>query len=100
MVLLDRAKIHQAKAVLQWVRENRSKIILEFLPAYAPEMNPDEWFWGHMKYRRLALFCPKNTQELKEQVLKNYRSIRRRPRLLRSFLNASGLDWSNIKMIT
>lgn len=100
IVLLDRAKIHRAKTLLAWVRENRSKVILEFLPTYAPEMNPEEWFWGHMKYRKLALFCPRNTHELKEQVLKSYRSIRRRPRLLQSFLKASALDWSNIKMVS
>ena len=35
-------------------------IQLEFLPPYAPELNPVEYLWAHWKQREMPNFCPKD----------------------------------------
>lgn len=89
---VDGATIHRAAQVKEVLGEFRDRLWLERLPPYAPEMNPDEWFWSHMKYKELANFCPKDVHELKQEVQKAARRVQRRPALIRSFIAASGLS--------
>jgi transposase len=37
---------------------------VEFLPAYAPELNQTEYIWGRLKQHEVANICPKNLGEL------------------------------------
>jgi transposase len=41
---------------------------VEWLPAYAPELNPDEQVWNHSKYSQLANFIADNVEHLAEAV--------------------------------
>ena len=63
------------------------------LPAYAPELNPDEWVWAHLKAHELRGLCPDSGAELMAAVRQGFRRIRRRPRLIRSFFHASKLSF-------
>jgi transposase len=36
----------------------RERLWLEFVPAYAPELNPLEYLWSHWKQHELPNFCP------------------------------------------
>lgn len=56
VVILDRASIHRAKAVKAFL-EKEPRLEVHHLPAYAPECNPIEWLWAHVK-RQLANLCP------------------------------------------
>lgn len=89
---VDGATIHRTAEVKGVLEEYRGRLWLERLPPYAPEMNPDEWFWSHMKYKELANFCPKDAHELKRGVQKAARRVQNRPGLIRSFIAASGLS--------
>lgn len=42
-LIVDRLPAHMAKKVREWVDANRDHIQLFYLPAYSPELNPDEW---------------------------------------------------------
>ena len=42
-LIVDNLQVHKAGKVQAWVAERRDKIELFFLPAYAPEHNPDEY---------------------------------------------------------
>jgi transposase len=41
--------MHRAKLVQRFVQEHSDAIELFFLPPYAPELNPDELAWTHIK---------------------------------------------------
>ncbi len=47
------------RLVWDLVREQRGRIWLEFLPAYAPELNPVEYPWLRWKQHELPNFRPK-----------------------------------------
>ena len=43
-LILDNLKVYHGKKVAKWVSRHQDKIRLFFLPSYAPECNPDEYF--------------------------------------------------------
>jgi transposase len=47
-VILDNAKWHKAKRVLNYCEKN--SLLLEFLPPYSPELNPIEPWWKKLKH--------------------------------------------------
>jgi transposase len=51
--ILDNLKVHHGKIVSAFIRKNKKDIELFYLPAYAPERNPDEYLNGNLK-RELA----------------------------------------------
>ncbi len=63
------------------------------LPPYAPELNPDEWAWAHLKCRELANHTAANTPGLLTAVRRAVRRMRRRPTLIHAFIQASELPW-------
>ena len=40
------------------MRQQHGRLWLEFLPAYAPELNPVEYLWSHWKQHKLPNFRP------------------------------------------
>ncbi|MDE7204793.1 MAG: IS630 family transposase [Lachnospiraceae bacterium] len=49
VMILDNARIHHAKLLQSFLEENREHLELVFLPAYSPNLNKIEEFWGWMK---------------------------------------------------
>ena len=93
LVIWDGLRAHRSRMVQTFVDTQRGRLQLECLPAYAPELNPDELVWNHMK-RALANSLPKDTKALHRQLRKPLRRLRRSQRLLRSCVNASELPWT------
>jgi len=54
-------------------------------PAYAPEINPDELVWQHLK-TQLANAGPDSVDELMDDLIRETRRLRRLPELLRGFV--------------
>lgn len=91
IVLWDNLNTHRAVSVKRFVHDNRRRLSIEYLPAYCPELNPDEWVWRYLKHVELANFAPRDLAELKVALRGAVQRIRMRPRLMRSFLEASDL---------
>ena len=49
VLILDRHPAHVAAATRRWLAEHEDRVVVHFLPAYAPEMNPDEHVWSQLK---------------------------------------------------
>jgi len=89
IVVWDRASIHTARIVMEYFSENKD-ISAEFLPPYAPELNPEESCHGNVK-QRLGNFVPVSIQEMRRMVDNGFARLRRRPDLLLHFFQRSGL---------
>ena len=48
-LILDNLKVHHSKKVSAWLEVNQQKIMVFYLPPYAPEHNPDEYLNGDLK---------------------------------------------------
>lgn len=89
VLLWDRGLIHRGKAV-KTLLAHRWRVQEEWIPAYAPELNPAEYVWAQSK-RKLANGCPHGTAELNLMVHASLTEIDSSQKLLRSCLFASTL---------
>jgi transposase len=84
IVIADNASYHKGSLVRACVRGSKGLVSLINLPAYSPELNPDEQVWNQLKQRMGRLFI-----ESKEQFVQEIRnimnSIQHTASLVRSF---------------
>jgi transposase len=85
LIVWDGLRSHRSRVVWDFVRQRRGRLWLEFLPAYAPELNPVEYLWAHWKHHELPNFCPDNYGELSYHARQALRRMRRRPMLVCAF---------------
>lgn len=85
LIVWDGLPAHRSRAVWEFVRQQRGRLWLEFLPAYAPELNPSEYIWGHLKQREIANLCPRHLGELNLHAIRALKRMRRRPTLIMAF---------------
>lgn len=90
ILVWDRWSVHRAAA--KQISASRLKNIeFEWLPAYAPELNPVESRWSHTKYGDLANFVPDDTPELKRAVRKSLKLQSTNHQLKTSFFKTAQL---------
>ena len=98
LVIWDRLQQHRSHMVRDFVFDQRGRIQLEFMPGYAPELNPAEYIWGHLKQHELPNLCAKDLTELSDFARRALKRMRRRPTLVRAFWKQSGL-FDNVSYI-
>lgn len=89
ILVIDRWMVHRSAARKLQLRFSRLDI--EWLPAYAPDLNPVEQVWNHSKYVDLANFIPDDVTALAQAVCDTLRSQCGRRDLLRSFFHHAQL---------
>jgi transposase len=96
ILIWDRASIHISKKTRNYLREH-PEIMVEELPAYAPELNPEEYCHGNVK-QRLKNARPANKTEIRSMLDRGFARLRRRPDLLLSFFHAAGLPVRQLRL--
>lgn len=91
ILVLDRLSAHR-KAVRLLQSEHPDWFEVEWLPAYAPELNPVEMVWNHTKYADLANFIPADVDDLHQSVVASIENISTQTGLIRSFFQHAGLE--------
>ena len=91
LLVWDRSQTHRGRVVREFVARQRGRIELEYLPAYAPELNPVEYIWGYWKHHELPNFCPHDFSQLSYQARRTLRRMRRRPTLVMAFWEQADL---------
>ena len=91
VLILDRWNVHRSRAVRHCLDRHGEAIRVEWLPAYAPDLNPAEQVWNHAKYSDLANFAPADASELEFYVDFSFQGQEVQPSLLRSFFQKAGL---------
>jgi transposase len=89
VLVWDRSRPHRKAAAILLARFRWLRV--EWLPAYAPELDPCEECWNHTKYSDLANFIPDNLDELEQGVAAALNRQRRNLNLLRSFFQYARL---------
>ena len=64
LVLWDGAPIHRSLLVKSYIASTGGRVLVERLPAYAPELDPVEYMWGHLKTHEIANLLVKQAWEL------------------------------------
>jgi transposase len=90
ILVLDRYSAHR-KAVRLLQEAGVDWFDVEWLPSYAPDLNPVEMLWNHTKYADLANFIPDDVQHLSQAVNASIGNTRSNSHLIRSFFKYAGL---------
>jgi transposase len=91
-LLWDRLPAHRSHAMGAWLRRQRSWLVVEPLPAYAPELNPVEPLWASLKGVELANLAGDTLDEVIAAAERGIARIRATHHLAFSFLRYCGLS--------
>jgi DDE superfamily endonuclease len=91
-LLWDGLPAHRSKLMRSWLRRQRSWLVVEPLPAYAPELNPVEGLWASLKGVELANLAGDTLEEVIAAAERGVQRIRGTPHLAFSFLRHCGLS--------
>ena len=85
LIIWDRLQAHRSRLVHDYVEQLRGQIALEYLPPYAPELNPVECIWGYLKSHSMPNFCARDLAHLGRHARSRLRSMQRRSSLVMAF---------------
>lgn len=89
ILIMDGHPVHKSKMVRDYVCSLDGRLMIEFLPPYAPEHNPDEYVFHYMKTQGVTKKPLKKGESLKSRVIEDLRSIRSNKMLVKSFFKAA-----------
>jgi transposase len=92
-LVLDGHPVHRSKAVKQFAAQSGGRLRLCFLPGYAPELNPDEWVWKHVKHDRIGRAGVTGPEDLKAKALAALHRLQKLPEVVRSFFRDPNLRY-------
>ena len=92
-LVLDGHPVHRSKAVKQFAASTSGRLRLCFLPGYAPELNPDEWVWKHVKHDRIGRAGVTGPDDLKAKALAALHRLQKLPHLVRGFFRDPNLRY-------
>jgi transposase len=91
LVIWDGSPIHRRAEVSAFVAEARGKIRVEPLPSYAPDLNPVEWLWRHLKEVELRNLSCLDLDQLHLEFHLAVGRVRQRLSLMQSFFEGAEL---------
>ena len=93
LVIWDRSPIHRRAAVKEFLGTYACRNVrVEILPPYAPDLNPVEWAWQHLKHVEMRNLITLDLEELHLELHLAIGRLRQKPRLIPSFFVGAGLE--------
>jgi len=87
-LVLDSLPAHKTALVKTYVASTEGRLTLHFLPGYAPELNPDELVWSHVKRTGTARRPLQKGEKLRDKIEEQLANLQQMPHLVRSFFKA------------
>jgi len=84
-LILDNLRVHHSKIVKAWVEEHKEKIVLFYLPAYSPDLNPDEYLNNDFKRNVNKEKIPTNKKELAQNTEKFMQMLECNPKRVANY---------------
>ena len=84
-LVVDGHPTHRSKLVKEFVASTDGALKLFVLPAYSPQLNPDEWVWKNVKHDRVGRTSVTGPDEFKTKVIGALRRLQKLPHIVRAF---------------
>ncbi len=91
-VVWDGGPMHKGEPIRRVLRDY-PRLQLERLPPYAPELNPIEYLWDHLKYGALPNFTPDDVFQLDSILCQHLRHTKHDQLRLQGFYHHSTLPF-------
>ena len=92
-LVVDGLPVHKTKLVKEYMASTEGRLILHFLPGYAPELNPDELVWSHVKRTGVARTPLRKGEKLSEKIEMQLAAIKKMPHLVRAFFKTPSVAY-------
>ena len=93
-LVIDGLPAHKARLVAAYVQSLEGRLELHFLPGYAPDLNPDEFVWNHLRHQGTTKTPLRQNESLRHRVEQNLAAIKDSPPLVRSFFHAPSVAYT------
>jgi transposase len=93
-LIVDNLRVHHAQKVAAWVASHAHEVELFYLPAYAPEHNPDEYLNHALKQALRQQPQPDSKDELIRNARAALRAIQRSPERVRAYFAAEPVRYA------
>ena len=98
IVVWDGGMMHRGKLIREF-EARHPRLELHRLPPYAPDLNPVEAIWKHLKYDRFANYVPPDIATLDKRVTKHLKKLQTNQTKLTSFFNTANLPILKIRRL-
>ena len=93
LVVWDGSPIHRSRAVKDFLSSGAARRVrLEQLPGYAPDLNPDEGIWKHLKCVELKNLCCQNLSELRVELRRAKERLRHKRDIILGCIRQPGFE--------
>jgi transposase len=94
LIIWDGSPIHRGRAVKEFLASEAAedRLKLERLPGYAPDLNPDERVWKHLKYVELKNVCCRSLSELRIELRKAKERLRHKRDVILGCIRQPGFE--------
>jgi transposase len=86
-LILDNLRVHHARMVKDWLKDYTKEIELFFLPAYSPELNPDEYLNGDLKAGVHSRSPARDAEGLKKKVRSHMTKLQKLPNRVKKYFH-------------
>ncbi len=94
-VIVDGASYHSSRKVKDYVKSTEGKVELFKLPAYSPELNPDEQVWNQAK-SNIGKMAIESKSMMRKAVLRAMRSIQKSRQLIKAFFKLEHTKYAQV----
>ena len=91
ILIWDHLPAHRSKRMKQFLFEQRHWLTIEWLPGYAPDLNPTEGVWNNIKTTEMANICPEQMSEAANAFRRGLQRVSHSRRLPFAFPEHAGL---------
>ena len=95
VLIVDNLRIHHAKIVRAWAARHRDEIKIFYLPAYSPELNPDELVNGDLKPGVGLREPAANKEELRMQIVEHMEETKSNPEKVKNFFRKASVRYAS-----
>jgi hypothetical protein len=99
LLIWDNGKSHRGRAISKVLADHR-RLEVEPLPPYAPQLNPVEWLWSHIKWSELSNVAPEDQHQLARMVRPILARLARSPQRLQGFWHGAKLHKKSARLVT
>ena len=93
-LIVDGHPVHKSGKVKRWVQDHAARIELFTLPAYSPDLNPDEFLNNDVKSNAVGRRRPMDRHEMITGVRSYLRSTQRQPERVKRYFQAESVRYA------
>lgn len=94
VLIVDNLRVHRGTLVRAWAARHRKEIMIFYLPAYSPELNPDELVNSDLKIGIGQRESAGDKKELERQICQHMDGVKATPEKVAAFFQKQSVRYA------